>query len=243
MGLSRTLKTLAGQCRRHAPWYRLAVQQHPVLAAYPDPANVLEALASSSPLPVEQRSVLVFALARAQRTRPHPVWQGLLVLAFEPMLRRIYRALGLLCVSDREQRLLLAFLEAVVVIAGHKASGLHAMSLRQHTRRTLFDRLRQEVAEQACNEPFIDAVDPHTEPLATSSLLTAAEVREFADTLDHGALRDSVRNSHPDATDAEVERLYRSAQKSRNRRLQELRATLLRRMERDEARRTTRIAA
>ena len=79
MGLSAVLKSLAGECRRHARWYRSAVHRHPVLASYPEPSDVLGALESSSGLPIEDRSRIILALVRQQAAAPHAVWQAILL--------------------------------------------------------------------------------------------------------------------------------------------------------------------
>jgi hypothetical protein len=236
MGLSTVLKSLAGECRRHARWYRSAVHQHPVLASYSEPSGVLGALESSSGLTIEERSSIILALVRQQAAAPHAVWQAILLQAFAPMLLRLERAVRTCGLRDREQQILDSFLQAVVHVGARASPGCVAMDLRRQTIRPLFDRLRRDREERRCTRPLNPDrfVDPSTDRLEKSTVADDSTVPACAETLEYGGLRATVRAEHPNVSGRELERIYRRAQRGRHRLVKKLRSNVLRRAERKE---------
>jgi hypothetical protein len=125
-----------------------------------------------------ERQSLVEALLRRHQKAPHPLWQAMLVAAFEPMLRRM-RARGRDSREDHEQRILLAFLQALAAV---RSSGQPIfIALRRATVRQLLGALRAE-ADIGEVVPFDEqspavAPSPHADPQPFAACL-AREVAE-----------------------------------------------------------------
>jgi len=96
--------------------YADARPRHAALAAFETPSAAQRALHGSS-LSAHERNAVVCALLLENKRRPDPVWQALLLAAFEPMLVRIRRRMGAPKSEDLDQDLLVAFLTAIANIA------------------------------------------------------------------------------------------------------------------------------
>jgi hypothetical protein len=109
---------------------------HEALAPYDSPADVLVALAFSSRLSHAERDVLTLALITEHQGAGHPLWQSVLLVAYEPMLAGVWKRL--FDKRDAESRLVVAFLEAIAKVSlAHPPSQL-ALHLRHAVERSAF---------------------------------------------------------------------------------------------------------
>ena len=228
--------------------YDEARPRHRALLPYASPADVLSALASTSPLSLPERDVVLSALVEErQRTRlvtsggslvssgSSPLWQTLLLLAFEPMLVRLRTRVGRTRSDDFDQRVLVAFLGALTVV---RPGPFLALALRRAAERLVFPSLKL-----ARREAQNDLFDEDTHPPDLFSVATAthaaeviriieaaggAELREamLATRGTDETLRAYVARTHPHATPAERAAAYERLWRARNaveRRLRESR--------------------
>ena len=103
---------------------------HTALAVHRTPLDILAAVAATSPLTVEERDAILVALLNELHRTRHPIWQSILVLAFEPLLVRLRARLGkpkAVCFgrsmgADLDQRVLLAPASAAVTRSERRTS-------------------------------------------------------------------------------------------------------------------------
>jgi hypothetical protein len=200
------------------------VPRHPALAAYESPQAVLDVLRAGSSFTVEERDAILVALLAELRATKGPLWQALLVLAFEPMFVRLRARLGQPIVTrfgrsqmdDLDQRVFLAFLEAAgsLRIASHAARALRLAV----TRRVFED----ETVEREAFEPdeFVDDVyeaDPFE--VTTRERAAANEVAGIVDAEGGPVLRDMMlaTRAHGEALRAYVARTYPDLSKTQRR--------------------------
>jgi hypothetical protein len=113
--LAIVFKSLDATARRHESAFQAARATDPALAPYPTATALLHALASKSKSPMAERQAVVPALVRLHQSTRHPLWQALLLRAFEPLLFGL-RERERCTAGDRDQRILTAFLEALAFL-------------------------------------------------------------------------------------------------------------------------------
>jgi hypothetical protein len=186
---------------------------------------VLSALASTSALSRPERDAVVSALVDERQRTNHPIWQTILLLAFEPMLVRLRTRVGRIRSDDLDQRVLVAFLGALTVV---RPGPFLVLVLRRATERLLFPSLKvarreDEHApfEEETHPPDLFAVDTSTRAAEVIRILEAAggaELREamLATRGTDETLRDYVARTHPNATLAERATAYERLWRARN---------------------------
>ena len=203
--------------------YEAARPNHRILIPYAIPADVLAALASTSPLPITSRDVVLSALLEERRQSTHPVWQTLLLLTFEPMLRRLRARLGRTRSDDLDQRVFVAFLSALTIV---RPGPFLAVAIKRTTESQLFAPLRAERREtqnalfdEETHPPDLLTLDTATRAAEVIRIIEAAGGAELRDAMlatrgTDETLGDYVARTHPHATPAEraaaYERLWRT---------------------------------
>lgn len=151
-----TLKSLIEQLRvqvlsASSAAFEAGRSKHLVLAAHPDFAAVLEALADQREASYPARDVLTNALLEMHRTTKSSLWSSALAVAFFPMLSRLrHRIVGDAVPRDELDQLVLAsFWAALAEVPVHgRGSDRLPMRLRQRTQRLVFQSLRRERDQQ-----------------------------------------------------------------------------------------------
>lgn len=176
MSLTLFLRTVPAVVRRHEAAFQAARATEPALAPYAPAGALLDALAPTSALSMRDRQPLMQAVLARHKAVPHALWQALLVASLEPVLRRLGKY-GRGTKEEREQRVLLAFLEALRVV---RPTGPIFLSLRRATTRALFDALRAEggSGELVPPDEQLDAGD--APPHADAPPFVACLAREVA---------------------------------------------------------------
>lgn len=162
MSPTETLSALKAElrARRHQERFADACARHPVLADLGTLPVLLERLADSGERGYETSEALAIAFLTEQQAASSPLWTGLLLLLFEPML-------GALRASVRGAAMDAEELDAVII--GHflevaqahplrdAKPGHTLVALRSKTRRAVFRELKHEQREQT----EAPATDPH----------------------------------------------------------------------------------
>jgi hypothetical protein len=152
------LRSTAATAHRYDSVFQRAKAGEFAFRSYPTAGALHEVLAMKSYLLPEERHLLARALVRSQRAAAHPLWQALLLRAFEPLLRRLrMRDRG--ATEDRDQRVLHAFLHAVATLP--VSCGPVFVAIGRATARELFGAVRRE-ARGAEGETF----DEHAAAIA-----------------------------------------------------------------------------
>jgi hypothetical protein len=145
---ARTRTSLASKASIHA--FARGAARHEALARYETPVALLEAIAPSSGLTVEERDAVLVPLLAEARTSKDEVWPSILVLAFEKLLARVRarigqptsarfgRSLG----DDLDQSVFVAFSRVVraLVVTSHAA-----YAVRLAVEREVYDARRKEL--------------------------------------------------------------------------------------------------
>jgi hypothetical protein len=106
------------------------------LAALTSPSELLAALDAASVATHETRDAITLALISEHQRAPHPLWQSLLLVAYEPMFAGVRKRLH--DKRDADARIVLAFLEAIGKVSlAHPPSHL-ALDLRRAVERSVF---------------------------------------------------------------------------------------------------------
>jgi hypothetical protein len=209
------------------------------LAPYASPADVLSVLDLGSPLSHAERDAITLALVAQHQDAAHPLWQSLLLVAYEPMLAGVWKRL--FDKLDAESRLVVGFLEAIGKVSlAHPPSQL-ALHLRHAVERSVFGSTAASRIEpdfvpmtEACKERR------HESPEAT--VLQADEERRLARELEELFGDDArtvldvlvrartgreplvafIAERHPELTSKQRARLYDELQRMRRRALAHL---------------------
>jgi hypothetical protein len=139
-------------CPRFAAELSRARAACPSLAAYATPAELLAALAVSSPLPREQQDALLLAIVAEHQRARHELWQSILLATYEGMLHNVARRTLGVSRDDARQGALSGFLSAIASMKLEPPPQRPSLRLRQDTERAAF--------AQAC---FTE--EPDAEPL------------------------------------------------------------------------------
>jgi hypothetical protein len=205
--------------------YEEARARQRALLPYASPAEVLSALAPKSPLSLPARDIVASALVAERQRSADPLWQTLLVLAFEPMLVRLRTRAGRMRSDDLDQRVLVAFLGALTVV---RAGPFLAVALKRATARLLFPPLKVErreeghaLFEEETHPPDLFTVDLATRAAEVIRIIEATggtELREamLATRGTDETLRAYVTRTHPNATPAERANAYERLWRARN---------------------------
>jgi hypothetical protein len=183
-GLARELELLA-------PVYARLRAPHAGLAAYPTLPGLLARLTSEPH--DDAKKELLAAIVAIRQGSPHRLWVAILLRAFRPMLRKLWKRLfG----SDRQERLALlmfAFQEALREVDPTRDPVRIAMYVRQATRRRVIASLVKEVAwgEDGFGE------DADTVPDEREAESPAEQRRTMRQLLQRGVLAAHVRRRHP----------------------------------------------
>jgi hypothetical protein len=213
------------------------------LAPFATASEVLDALGHAALTPRATRDAITLALIAEHRRTGLSFWQSILLVAYEPLLANVLRRLR--DRRDAEQRILLAFLEALASVSVERPPSLLALHLRHATERGVFgppsewqrepemvslSSLRRRAAPDAT-----DAIAERHEEMekvvrALESLFgDAATAAEALDVLLHARtgrepLERLVRNRHPELSPRARAHLYERWQRLRRRALAELEA-------------------
>jgi hypothetical protein len=233
--LAHTKTTLA----RPSRIYEAARPRHRALAPYETPASLLSALTRSAPpLDVLERDALIAALVTENQRAPQPIWQSLLLVAFERMLFRLRRRLGgRRDDEDLDQRVLLAFLNALRSV---RVSSYVALGIRWAAEGEVFASRRAELRapeiklfddDTYLGDPF--GVDAHARASAEEVVrIVEAEGGEellrvlLATRAGDESLTKYVAREYADRTQAERAAAYDRLQIARSRIVDEVRARL-----------------
>ena len=183
----KTIDALKPTLAKLTPEFARGRALHPALAPYATPAECLAALNLSAPTSDEARDALTLALVTEhQQRRGQPLWQSLLLIAYEPMLANVWRRL--LDRRDAESRIVLAFLEAVAKLSVEAPPSRIALHLRHATERGTFGPVPMRQAEpktiplsKARNEPAPEALDAQIEHREQMALIVSALNDLFGD--------------------------------------------------------------
>lgn len=131
---------------KHENTFEEARAREPTLAAHASILSILAVMNDESERRYAEREALTRALVREQQGRPGPLWAGVLLIAYAPMLLRLR---GRICGDafardDLDQMAFEAFFEAVGRFPLDARPTRIAMHLRQDTQRAVFRRLRAE---------------------------------------------------------------------------------------------------
>jgi len=176
MSLLAVFRSIPTTVHHHESTFDRTRSTHPALVPYPTTAALLAALSLGSPLPISERQELVRVLVALHRTTTHPLWPALLLHTFRPMLLSL-RARDRGSKEDRDQRVLLAFLDALAhtPLAGQPAF----LALRRATARSVFQTVRaQRVHDETV--PLDAEVDPSGTHHADPAPFVACLAREMA---------------------------------------------------------------
>jgi hypothetical protein len=148
---------------------------HPELAPFATPEEVAVALDAASPLRPEERFAIIAALTAERHRSPHGLWDALFLVAFAPLLLRMRKRFGRPGDPDRDQRVILAFLEATRSKSLVRAAGYSAVALRRATEKALRVERERELAE-----PELVSFDEDAHSPCNPFSITAAELRAEA---------------------------------------------------------------
>jgi hypothetical protein len=201
VGLDRELDLLA-------PTYAALHTAHPALAPYATLPSLLERLLAG---PRDHaKKALLAELVAIRQSDPHRLWVAILLRAFRPMLRNVWKKLfG----SDRQERcalLLLAFQDAIGHVDPRRDPLRIAMYVRQATRRRVIVALTKELRwdEIGFGEDPDEIADDRVPD--TPAVYGARATQRL---LGRGALWAHVRRTHPTLTTKEQARLYHTARR------------------------------
>ncbi len=237
MSMLETFAAIKKSLARPSAIYTDARARHAALADHETPAALLEALRASSRLSAIERDAILVALVTENQRAPQPVWQSLLLAAFEPMLVRLRGRLGSRNDEERDLELISAFLEAVRAI---RVGPFMAYVLRLATAARVFEPRRKEKhaptmvpfeeETHPCN-PFESAAEAHVAVADVVRIIEAKGGHELLDAMlaTHGtdeSLTDYVARVHADRTPTERASAYERLKIARRDMLADLRTRL-----------------
>jgi hypothetical protein len=230
--LQTTLATIKTTLSRPSADLAEARTSCPALAGYDTPAALVDAMRSM--LGPRERDQLVAALVEEHQRAPRTVWQSILLAVFEPMLVRLRKRLGQPENEDRDQEVLVAFLEATREV---RAGAYTTLALQWVTESKAFRAKKKERREQS-HALYDD--ETYSRPLAAeaNTKLAADEVARalekrggeellravLATEVEEVPLVDYVARAYPRASASERATLYTRLRLAKAAVLGELRA-------------------
>jgi hypothetical protein len=176
----KTIDAIRLSLSKHSAEFARGRASQPALASFATPADVVAALALASSVSAQERDAITLALVAEHQRAARPVWQSLLLIAYEPMLGGVWKRL--LNKRDAEARLVLAFLESVAQIAVDRPPSLVALHLRHAVERRVFGtgaaaHIEPEILslKEARNERVVESHD--------AQILASDEMRRLQDEL------------------------------------------------------------
>jgi hypothetical protein len=231
--LENTFGAIKKSLARPSAEYAEARARCTMLAPYETPDALVAALRGPSALTPPRRQALVAAVVAEHQRSKRPLWQSVLLAAFEPMLVRLRGNAGSATGEDWDQEVLLAFLEAAATLQPGEEMmrallWLTEAKLKRATRR---DRRAQDHGtfnDATYCTPFRDQA--HAK-LATEDVMQIIEKRGgpelltavLATGVEEETLTGYVARAYPDASPAERASRYKRLFVARSRVLAELR--------------------
>jgi hypothetical protein len=160
MPLIQKIAAVRSNLARFQSLYDEACTRRPRLQALPDPEAVVSALDAASTLPAAERYAILGALVGEHAQRSHPLWASLLLVAFAPLLLRMRTRLGHPEDDERDQRVLLAFLQAIGRVAPD--TSYVAAAIQLETRKALAAARKKEKADREHVSFDEDAHSPYS---------------------------------------------------------------------------------
>jgi hypothetical protein len=194
MNLTQIFQGLRNSITRYPKEYAEGRARQDALAPYPTARDALAALADDSPLGRDERGQLVLALVTEQQQAGHQLWQAMLLVAFERMIRNLRRRLGRDKDEDRDQDVLVAFLEAIKRLPPAERMPYPMLALRRATARRVY-AARRPTQEEPKTKPFDEEThpcDPFTR--ATPAGVVEASAEEAARVMREGGGADELRD-------------------------------------------------
>lgn len=159
MSLTRTINQLKPTIARHTAALVAAHARQPAIAPYATTSALLAAIDQSSDLGAKPRAALIAALLSEHQRAPSPLWQAVLLVAFQPMLARIRKILGKPKDEDLDQKVLLAFLDAARTVSVEHAASYAPLALRWATQSAVFGTADHDAIDDAF-EADLEGWDP-----------------------------------------------------------------------------------
>ena len=159
MHMNHTFHNLRTTLPRFAPTFVAAASRQPALAPFADPPAALAALEPASSLDDRQRDAVIRALVAENQASKHPLWPAMLLLAFEPAVRRLARHLGNANDEEIDQLVVASFWEA---IGGVRAdTRAIVLAIRREAARKVYQSLRRArpAAAQVSLEDLVDVAE------------------------------------------------------------------------------------
>jgi hypothetical protein len=252
MDLRGMINGLVKEAGTYTTLFAQAKERRPALAPFATPGALAKAMQLGSKLSDEERIAVTIAVVAEQHRAPHPLWQALLVCAYEPMLRRLRGRTKGGDAEELEQQILIAFLEAVRALPVLRDPSKAAVYLRTATERAVFRHVherRSEVPTESFDEEALpvdaralfDTEHQGKHPLEDVARAVQQEpnAEEIADvlvaTLGEGeSLFSYVARTRAHLTSRERDIAYWRLQRQRQRVLGRIRANVSNRAERGE---------
>ena len=205
--LQKTLKAVAATLDRRSPVYDEARSRHRELAPHANAREVLAALRSSSALSPSERDALLATVLTEHQRAPQPVWQSILLVAFEPLLVRIRKSINRKPDADNDQQVFLGFLEAICSVrVGHHT----LLALRWLTEAHVEGAVRKDSLAVKDHKPYNDERATSGPFSPTFQKVAAAEIMDLIERRGGRALLEAIvaTDAHDEPLTEYVARAY-----------------------------------
>jgi hypothetical protein len=216
MSIPQTFDAVRKSLARRWGAFEAARSRHTVLADYETPASLALALRPGAALSGRARERMIAALVEENHLAPQPLWQSLLLVAFEPLLLKLRKKLGTPRDEDADQRVFEAFL---VTVRAVRAGVYTTLGIAWGTEARLTSREELEVERVEYNDEIQPAAPfgaPADRKLEVSQLLDAIEAEHGRDVvlaivameIGGETLPEYVDRVHPNASCEERARIH-----------------------------------
>ena len=217
------IRSIRRQARLFRMTFEKAKENQPAFARFDSIDSLIGALPLSTSLPLEERHAITMAMLKEHKSAKSPLWSSLLVIAFEPALRKLLGRIPSVPKDEREQVLLTAFLE-VLRTAANAANCVNApLYIKRATELAVVRPLRTknqaaEFVEYEEDKTLGDPNDVFRDPIHAGidlfEMLGDGPDSAVFDALQKTAvndqsLKDVVAELHPGASAAERRRIWR----------------------------------